>query len=200
MASCIVGGDTSVTGAKSCEILALSREYHPARRACSCRGVKRVVQFSIFDRSLGLLGRGGGRLRTCVLGLKRKLCVPPYVVDRAYLPRMMKKRGTLGLILPSSLRLAPDAGRTVFEWEQSLEEVNLYIETPPGVTADRLDCKITPRHICLGVKGNPPFIDVRVVFRIFTHIPGLTERGAGPKRQTEVVSVPCATHVDVSSA
>eukprot|EP00752_Nemacystus_decipiens_P007181 g6430.t1 len=50
-------------------------------------------------------------------------------------------------------------GRTVYEWEQSLEEVNLYIETPPGVTADRLDCKITPKHIRLGIKGNPPFID-----------------------------------------
>ncbi|CAN0390603.1 unnamed protein product, partial [Ectocarpus sp. 13 AM-2016] len=53
------------------------------------------------------------------------------------------------------------AGRTVYEWEQSLEEVNLYIETPPGVKADRIECKITPRHICLGLKGNPPFIDVR---------------------------------------
>ncbi|CAN0527937.1 unnamed protein product, partial [Ectocarpus sp. 8 AP-2014] len=52
-------------------------------------------------------------------------------------------------------------GRTVYEWEQSLEEVNLYIETPPGVKADRIECKITPRHICLGLKGNPPFIDVR---------------------------------------
>ncbi|CAM9174714.1 unnamed protein product [Ectocarpus sp. 6 AP-2014] len=50
-------------------------------------------------------------------------------------------------------------GRTVYEWEQSLEEVNLYIETPPGVKADRIECKITPRHICMGLKGNPPFID-----------------------------------------
>lgn len=48
----------------------------------------------------------------------------------------------------------------MYEWEQSLEEVNIYIETPPGVTADRLDCKITPKHIRLGIKGNPPFIDV----------------------------------------
>lgn len=53
------------------------------------------------------------------------------------------------------------AGKTVYEWEQSLEEVNLYIETPPGVKADRVDCKITPRHIRLGIKGNPPFLDVR---------------------------------------
>ncbi|CAM9157576.1 unnamed protein product [Pylaiella littoralis] len=50
-------------------------------------------------------------------------------------------------------------GKTVYEWEQSLEEVNLYIETPPGVKADRVDCKITPRHLRLGIKGNPPFLD-----------------------------------------
>lgn len=49
----------------------------------------------------------------------------------------------------------------MYEWEQSLEEVNLYIETPPGLQADHIDCKITPKHIRLGIKGNPPFIDVR---------------------------------------
>lgn len=52
-------------------------------------------------------------------------------------------------------------GRTVYEWEQSLEEVNLYIETPTGLRADNIDCKITPKHLRLGIKGNPPFIDVR---------------------------------------
>lgn len=62
---------------------------------------------------------------------------------------------------PSVDTLHTRTGRTVYEWEQSLEEVNLYIEAPPGVTADRIECKITPRHICLGLKGNPPFIDVR---------------------------------------
>ena len=55
----------------------------------------------------------------------------------------------------------PIAGRTIYEWEQSLEEVNLYIEAPPGLRAESIDCKITPKHIRLGVKGNPPFIDVR---------------------------------------
>lgn len=72
-----------------------------------------------------------------------------------------KKRGILGVDPPlPSFGFVVDAGRTVYEWEQSLEEVNLYIETPSGVTADRVDCKITPKHIRLGIKGNPPFIDV----------------------------------------
>ncbi len=41
-----------------------------------------------------------------------------------------------------------------------MEEVNLYIEPPPGVTAGLVDCKITPNHLRLGIKGNPPFLDV----------------------------------------
>jgi hypothetical protein len=50
-------------------------------------------------------------------------------------------------------------GRTVYEWEQSLEEVNIYIEPPPGVTRAMLDVKITHTHLTVGLKGAPPFID-----------------------------------------
>ncbi|CAM9209487.1 unnamed protein product, partial [Discosporangium mesarthrocarpum] len=70
-------------------------------------------------------------------------------------PNMMKasKKGVDGRIK------FEHEGRTVFEWEQSLEEVNLYIKPPPGVTPSMIDCKIGPRHLRLGIKGNPPFID-----------------------------------------
>jgi len=36
----------------------------------------------------------------------------------------------------------------------------MYISPPPGVTAKMLDCKITASRLTLGIKGNPPFIDV----------------------------------------
>ena len=32
-------------------------------------------------------------------------------------------------------------GRTVYEWEQTLDEVLIYITPPPGITAAQLDCK-----------------------------------------------------------
>ena len=51
--------------------------------------------------------------------------------------------------------------RTVYEWEQSLEEVNMYIAPPPGITAHALDIKIDVTHLRIGIKGNPPFLDVR---------------------------------------
>eukprot|EP00638_Chattonella_subsalsa_P012593 CAMPEP_0117799172 /NCGR_PEP_ID=MMETSP0948-20121206/13608_1 /TAXON_ID=44440 /ORGANISM="Chattonella subsalsa, Strain CCMP2191" /LENGTH=221 /DNA_ID=CAMNT_0005630993 /DNA_START=25 /DNA_END=690 /DNA_ORIENTATION=- len=50
-------------------------------------------------------------------------------------------------------------GKTIYEWEQSLEEVNLYIKPPPGVPSSAIDCEISHQHLKLGLKGNPPFID-----------------------------------------
>lgn len=52
-------------------------------------------------------------------------------------------------------------GRTVYEWEQTLEEIHMYIVPPPGVKAKMLDVKITSTHVRIGIKGNPPFISVR---------------------------------------
>ena len=50
-------------------------------------------------------------------------------------------------------------GKTVYEWEQSMEEVLVYLTPPPGVTAKHLDCKITATHLTVGIKGNPPFLN-----------------------------------------
>lgn len=52
-------------------------------------------------------------------------------------------------------------GRTIYEWEQDIEQVDMWITPPPGVTAKMIDCVITDRHMRIGIKGNPPFIDVR---------------------------------------
>ena len=50
-------------------------------------------------------------------------------------------------------------GRAVYEWEQSLEEVLVYIRPPAGVRAAQLACAIAPRRLTLGIKGLPPFLD-----------------------------------------
>jgi hypothetical protein len=62
--------------------------------------------------------------------------------------------------LPKRLAFKHD-GRTIYEWEQGYEEVNVFIAPPPGVTAKLVDCKISVGHVRLGVKGNPPYLDVR---------------------------------------
>lgn len=51
--------------------------------------------------------------------------------------------------------------RTVYEWEQGYEEINVYIQPPSGITAKDLACKISVGHLLLGIKGNPPYLDVR---------------------------------------
>lgn len=50
-------------------------------------------------------------------------------------------------------------GREIYEWEQSLDEVLVYIKPPPGIRAAQIDCKIETSRFVLGLKGNPPFLD-----------------------------------------
>jgi len=50
-------------------------------------------------------------------------------------------------------------GRVIYEWEQSLDDVNIYVTPPAGVVPDMIDCRLTPNHLTLGIRGNPPFLD-----------------------------------------
>jgi len=50
-------------------------------------------------------------------------------------------------------------GREIYEWEQTLDDVNIYITPPPGVTAGLLNIVIEPRHLRVGLKDTPPFLD-----------------------------------------
>lgn len=48
----------------------------------------------------------------------------------------------------------------MFEWDQTLEEVNMYINLPPGVPSKQFFCKIQSKHVEVGIKGNPPYLNV----------------------------------------
>jgi hypothetical protein len=51
-------------------------------------------------------------------------------------------------------------GQVVYEWDQTLEEIRIYIKPPPQITAKQISCKITSTHLSLGLKGaEKPFID-----------------------------------------
>lgn len=52
-------------------------------------------------------------------------------------------------------------GRTIYEWDQSLGEVNIYVPVPPDMAAKEIFCDITKQHLKFGRTGNPPFLDVR---------------------------------------
>lgn len=49
----------------------------------------------------------------------------------------------------------------MFEWDQTLEEVNVYLDLPPNVPKKLFYCKIQSQHIEVGIRGNPPYLNVR---------------------------------------
>uniref|UniRef100_A0A0E0FQQ8 CS domain-containing protein n=1 Tax=Oryza nivara TaxID=4536 RepID=A0A0E0FQQ8_ORYNI len=50
-------------------------------------------------------------------------------------------------------------GQKVFEWDQTLEEVNMYIELPKGVPTKLFHCAIQATHVEVGIRGNPPYLN-----------------------------------------
>ena len=67
-------------------------------------------------------------------------------------------------------RLAPSAsdrhvfhasnGTPVYSWDQTISEVNIFVVVPPGVRAKDISCVIKINHLCFGLIGNPPFLDM----------------------------------------
>ncbi|GAB5361759.1 hypothetical protein AAMO2058_000740200 [Amorphochlora amoebiformis] len=53
-------------------------------------------------------------------------------------------------------------GRTIYEWEQTLEEVDIYINPPPGVTSRQIVCNIKSDHLEVGIKGAPLYMDEKL--------------------------------------
>mmetsp|Transcript_31074 Transcript_31074/g.54570 ORF Transcript_31074/g.54570 Transcript_31074/m.54570 type:complete len:252 (-) Transcript_31074:112-867(-) len=53
-------------------------------------------------------------------------------------------------------------GRIIYEWEQTLEEVDVYITPPPGVSSRDIVCDIKATHLKVGLKGAPFFLDEKL--------------------------------------
>ena len=52
-------------------------------------------------------------------------------------------------------------GRVVYEWDQTAEEVNVYIRAPQGVDAKQLVCDVGVAEVVLGIRGLPPYLKAR---------------------------------------
>jgi hypothetical protein len=50
-------------------------------------------------------------------------------------------------------------GVTIYEWEQSLNEVNIYMEPPKEIPRKLIEVVISHGHVKVGLKDVPPFID-----------------------------------------
>lgn len=57
-----------------------------------------------------------------------------------------------------------------YSWGQSLQEVNITVPVPPGTKSRFITCEIKKNHLKVGVKGQPPVIDVSVTCSaVFLH-------------------------------
>lgn len=64
-------------------------------------------------------------------------------------------------LAPSERHKFTHNGRVIYEWDQTLTEVNIYVPVPAGVRAKDLAIDIQSTHLKIGIKGNPPYLDVR---------------------------------------
>lgn len=63
-------------------------------------------------------------------------------------------------LAPSKRHAFTHQGRLVYEWDQALAEINMYIPVPPDLRAKEIVCDITKQHLKVGRHGNPPFMDL----------------------------------------
>lgn len=77
-------------------------------------------------------------------------------------------------LAPSKRHQYLHQGRVIYEWNQSLEEVNLYIEVPLGVSAKQLEVQVTATQLRIGLKGNPPYLDVSLLSACCAHLQGVS--------------------------
>ena len=56
----------------------------------------------------------------------------------------------------------------MFEWDQTLDEVNIYISLPPNVPTKLFYCKIQSKHVEVGIKGNPPYLNVSIFVSFYS--------------------------------
>jgi HSP20 family molecular chaperone IbpA len=66
-------------------------------------------------------------------------------------------------LAPSQRHTFIHNGRLIYEWDQTLTEVNIYISVPSGVRAKDLAVNIQSNHLSVGIKGNPPYLDVSLL-------------------------------------
>lgn len=49
--------------------------------------------------------------------------------------------------------------QVVYEWEQTLNDLNIYIQVPAGINGKQLYVDLSTKHIKVGIKPNPPYLE-----------------------------------------
>jgi len=59
-------------------------------------------------------------------------------------------------------------GQKIYEWDQTVDEINVYIQPPPNTSAKHLSISIQSTQLTVGLKGNPPFLQNELWSRVKT--------------------------------
>lgn len=62
-------------------------------------------------------------------------------------------------LAPSSRHVFQHEGQKVYEWDQTLQDVNIYIDAPPGIRAKQLVVTVAATHLTVSIAGNPPYLN-----------------------------------------
>ena len=49
----------------------------------------------------------------------------------------------------------------IYEWDQSLSDLNIFIRVPEGVKAKQLFVDLSNKHLSVGIKPNPAYLEAR---------------------------------------
>ena len=73
----------------------------------------------------------------------------------------MSRRGMSDRVGPTERHKYVHQGQLVYEWDQTLADISLYVQVPQGVKARDLQVDIKADFLGFGIRGSPPFLSVR---------------------------------------
>jgi len=83
-------------------------------------------------------------------------------------------------VAPTERHKFQHQGRTIYSWNQTLQELNLFVEGPPGVRAKQLAVAITSTHLSIGIAGNPPYLSVSICASVSVSVSANAPIGPAP--------------------
>lgn len=85
-------------------------------------------------------------------------------IGATVLPCIVLHHQWLLIVFAADMYTDPNKGNGLdldsYSWGQSLQEVSLNIPVPPGTKSRFIVCDIKKNHLTVGLKGQPPIIDV----------------------------------------
>lgn len=70
----------------------------------------------------------------------------------------LSRKLTCGLSNSATRHKCFHEGRVVYEWDQTLKDITVYLRPPQGQLANDLDIKVSSRHLRIGLKGRRCFL------------------------------------------